>query len=731
MSRYYPASRKGGRGQGDFVDGRLTFETEHGTYRLEKEWGEDNRVTLRTPDGVLRAAGKIDELVRQALGYGEGVYNEMLLSSQRNTDSVLKTLLDASAKSDAKQEITDAASQAFAESDGISMDAIEEGIAQKILEIGGKHWDSDRDAPVRRADRWSKGLGDILKAYYAQEDAQKVLDELFRLSNEADRAAERYKLADQKAGKAAGEAEKFRTYAARLLLEKAHREKQERLEEDQNKYNQVLTQWPKQEANCRKAEALLKERADRETLDQLAAAEKAARDLNGVDQMLLKRECPTPGDIREVKNAQNSIRRLGNQLCGMNLNAMIHMLEGHSVEITSVRTGEKLAVDGEKLALTEAVKITVPGVMEMELIPADVDAAQVERDIAAQSRRCNAVLKKYQVDSAEALEALRGSIGDARLQADRFEGKLNDALKGQTLEELREKAGQVDEAAVRSAEEISQAVTALCGREDLVGFQASAKTVVDGYCKEYGSMEQLAKKLKETGEALEALEGEETSLEDIPEEYRKISDPQGYQTILDSAEKQTREEMQKDLSAKSEAAGRLESYRETIVGDPEEQLAQAQRHYQETRELLHHWQHIQQVFEERKAAVHDNPMEDISRSFRHYLELISGGRVVSEFPEEDKLQMNIYSDDYQVDYEKLSEGTKETVSLAFRLAVLDHLFPEGGGLAVFDDPFTDMDRERMLQACALLKECAQRHQIIVMTCREEYIELLGGHTVRV
>ena len=92
--------------------------------------------------------------------------------------------------------------------------------------------------------------------------------------------------------------------------------------------------------------------------------------------------------------------------------------------------------------------------------------------------------------------------------------------------------------------------------------------------------------------------------------------------------------------------------------------------------------------------------------------------------------MDIYSDNKLLDYGKLSEGTKETVSLAFRLAVLDHVFPEGGGVIVLDDPFTDMDAERVAQSCELVKECANRHQVIFLTCREEYMDLLNGNNIR-
>ena len=80
-------------------------------------------------------------------------------------------------------------------------------------------------------------------------------------------------------------------------------------------------------------------------------------------------------------------------------------------------------------------------------------------------------------------------------------------------------------------------------------------------------------------------------------------------------------------------------------------------------------------------------------------------------------------------FELLSEGTKDTVSLAFRLAVIKFLFPDGGGLAVFDDPFTDMDADRRARACELLNEFAKKNQIIFVTCDKSYADSLNGKVI--
>ena len=160
---FFPAAKKGSSIKSGSADGNLTFETKNGRYTLTKVWGDDSRCVLSTPDDVIRDSVTISAILKEALVYGEGVYSDMLLSSQRNTDVALQTILDASSRTEAKQELADAMARAFAESDGVSTDAIEQAIQAKIDELIGKHWDIEREAPARKVGRWSTGLGENSK----------------------------------------------------------------------------------------------------------------------------------------------------------------------------------------------------------------------------------------------------------------------------------------------------------------------------------------------------------------------------------------------------------------------------------------------------------------------------------------------------------------------------------------------------------------------------------------
>jgi uncharacterized protein YhaN len=123
-------------------------------------------------------------------------------------------------------------------------------------------------------------------------------------------------------------------------------------------------------------------------------------------------------------------------------------------------------------------------------------------------------------------------------------------------------------------------------------------------------------------------------------------------------------------------------------------------------------------------------MVDIEKRFKKYLDLISSGDLGLKSID-DKLNVEMASGTHKLTYNILSDGTKDTISLAFRLAMLEHLYPKGDGLAVFDDPFTDMDPKRVQQACKLIMEFAQNNQVIFLTCDEKYKDMMNGNIIAI
>lgn len=726
---YFPGARKNGARAGDFIDGKITFETDAGTYTLTKEWGTESRCTLMTPDGVIRDQATIDAILKDALLYGEGVYADMLLSSQRNTDLSLQTILDASKRTDAKQELAGAVTRAFAESDGISVEAIGEAINQKIEEITGKHWDVARGLPARKSGRWITGLGEILKAYYELEDARIVLQEIALLESEADRAASDY--AEKEAALARSEEEytRFSTFTSVLTLQSERRKTIARLESELRRIEDLLISWPTLESELDAARALQAERADRALLDKYDTAKKIHDELLAIDTSILDLPCPTDAEILQLKGAQRSITLLENKLCGMNVNAAIAILGGNAVEITLLRTGERVELNEDAAQITEAVRIVVPGVMEMQLSPANVDVASVEAQIADQKQLTDAVLQRYNVASISELEALAGRIVNARMVSENAKKRLDLVLDGLSFEELETRATRIA-SGVRSKDEIDRDILILCKTSDVARFITAKETIAASYAAEYIGIPELKAKAYDLGLELRKAKDSFSTMADVPAEYLSISDPESHLEALQRSYRAKQGLRDEAFRLKSSATSKLESYQETLKGDPTAEVEKAERAFAEQQALLDHWLHISEVFHELKDEIHDNPLQDVADRFTRNLEILSDGRISTEFPEADRLDIRIYSGNNLLDFGKLSEGTKDVVSLAFRLAVLDHLFPDGGGIIVFDDPFTDMDAARTALSWELIRDCATRHQVIFLTCKEDYLALHDGACIR-
>ncbi len=735
----FPAKKRGGKA-GDFADGRISFTCDGDTYTLSKEWSGKNvesRSILTTPDGVIRDGAQIEEILHELLVYGKGVYVDMLLNSRRISADSLVSLLDRKSK-DKNTELAEAVTATFSETDGVSLDSIERAIDEKIETMAGQHWDVARREPTRNSSgkRWEKGKGEILTLRYELEDKRKALLEMQGLEGAVDTATERCN--EYKAILDRVEAEKAELEAnIKLILGRASAIKlAESHKRAVSEYERALSEWPRAEKELEKGRRLLEERKKAEILERYSRATEYAEAVRKAAEHLATLSEPSEAEIKAAKNAASEISALERSLGGMNITAKLKKLsESTEVTVTTVRNGERERVDisDESVNITEAVKIEIPGVIEMTLTPADTDIDTVNERISALALSRNAILEKYGAADEDRLSAMRTEYTRARNDYMMAKSSADMFMNGESLEELSESAKSAE--GTRTGAEIAADIMMLCKGADLSRFVIERDTVCKRFAEGYGTQKELTiLAATERAELASALEAIERSSE-IPEIFLSITDPEGYLADKNAEIEACASTYRRLSEEKTAAQVSLERYAADFLGgkstsDLSDEVSEAQARYNEALELLDHWLSIKRVFEEKRSELTGNPIRDMAAYFEENLSYISDGSVKSDLGESDKLDMTILKNDAELDYIKLSDGTREAVSIAFRLAVLEHLFPSGGGTAVFDDPFVNMDSDRCRRACELLARAAERHQIIFLTCREEYCELLGGKEIR-
>lgn len=81
-----------------------------------------------------------------------------------------------------------------------------------------------------------------------------------------------------------------------------------------------------------------------------------------------------------------------------------------------------------------------------------------------------------------------------------------------------------------------------------------------------------------------------------------------------------------------------------------------------------------------------------------------------------KVQVTAYGEEKELGY--FSTGTRDLLGLCMRFALVDALFSEERPFLVLDDPFVNLDKDKIERAVAFLKEASERYQILYLVCHE-------------
>lgn len=739
MDLYFPKKINGP--EGDCVDGTLRFETANGTYKIAKEWerGKGN-CKLTTPDEtVIRSADAIGKILRDELGYGEGVWGEVVFASQKRQQKMVECILqDLQAKKKSsepdtiRRDLAAVVTQAVMETGGVSLDKLETELKKKLDDYQS-HWDFSADLPeggVKRGiqNEWKKKKpGQILQAYYARErlaqaqaDAEAAEKSVEKCKAEIREVSGEKKLAEEKR-------ENFLRYKSILeqhsLLQSQISGQRETLSEQEN----ALKNWPELEKAI-KISLELRQKLEYSKIRELfRKAEKIRSDCVAKENRLQALLPIDPEEIKAVQNLRSRQAELEGQIAGLNLAARIRKLGDTPVEIRSAANGLPLSAQDGELAITEAVEISVPGIMEMQLMPQGMDLDAVKEELGDIRMRISDIFKKYRVESLEELQEKSGAYDRLGAEVSNLKQSLALQLNSLSWEELEKQNAQAP-ADIPTATEVKLQIEAICKNVPIDRFIGEKEGIKRQYEERYVSIDRLRDAIEGQRQQLRENEDKLGFVKDVPEEYRDIENPDQYDSRLcDKIE-----ELEEELAALRDGLGGAErKLGEKSAEEYSEELVQAKADFEEKKAVCAHWEHIYQVFLQVKETAKGNPMQDIEEKFREYLTLISDGGVSLASPLDDRMTVKLASGNRALTYEILSNGTKDTISLAFRLAMLEHLFPDGGGLAVFDDPFTDMDPKRVEQSCRLIQKYAENNQVIFITCDAKYLQMLSGHVISV
>lgn len=785
IARYFPQKTTGR--VGDVIDGALVFEDEEGECCIRKEWEKKGGICrLTLPDGTLiRDPDALKQYLRDTLPYQEGIYGEIVFASQKRQLNCVKSIMEGLNRDKAtkdklqqtRETLLSVLNRAALETGGVALDELEKQIEQRLTQYNA-HWDDRMELPeggVKRGihNKWKKEVGLILQAYYEMEEVRGKLQKAEADEETCEKITDRIRSLEKEKELRTAEKEEFsgvRTVlkTRRILLEKLT-DQTERIRE----MEKVLQEWPKLSRQIAQAQALKEQRNQVTLLRQYEQADRIRINREAAADRLQQMMPVTQEDIDTYRKAQRRKAGLEGKMSGLSLVARIRMEKDMPVHVSQLASGEELVADGNEFQINAAVEIEIPDVMKMQLLPQDVDVDVLREEIKACDVVMNHIMDQYKTDSCDKLEEMKASYQQCQFEMERLDAQWNQILDGADWESLKtageevrykyslEAAGETrqHEQSLETAgeetaheyspetaaytvspeteeqlpnssldpDEIDDRIRALCGAGVSLEEYLGGRKAKQSACEDkYHSIEELKKQKETLEQELGQIQKEADEANQIPDKYKRIPDPDRYLTELNEEVKELEEDIRQSNAQKNELSRSMD---EVAAEEYAELLEEKVQNYEKTRKAYRHWKHISEVFQELKEQSSDNPVQDIEDHFRKYLAEISQDALDASMDE--RMEVDLASGTRRLTYDTLSDGTKDTIALAFRLAMLEHLFPEGNGLAVFDDPFTDMDPGRVRQACRLVQKFAERNQVIFTTCDNKYEEIFGNGPVNV
>lgn len=758
--------------------------------------GKENITKIKQKEGDIWRGKQAQEKLSKLLEYGVAFYKNLVFDNQSYEEEVLDWFYQFfSSEGKVASDITEIKTrlaQALSVAGGISEEKFLSLVDVKLGELSGK-WDFEKDAPEKGRgidNKWRRDIGAILIAYYDYKEAQRELEEatqveeeLAKKTKQLENLTEEKKEIEQKRAKLESQkAEIFNKSKTEKLLGNVKRELEA--------CKIVSSEWPNAKANLKEGRTFARwqqmvEKREKikgleEQIEMARKLQDEIKQLEGKEEYLEQLSI----DCEKAKKAREDIEKNQLRLSSVKLLAEICIKEPYEVKVEYAsgalsfsdqdvrekidnRTSETDLLDfisceqacyerdnknmnshpingeieqGQSFFVQEEVdgfaRISIPGIAQIQVSPKDLDVKKCQREMKRNTKIFGEILQKYCVKTIDELLEEKINWQQRLAEGEKNARELGRVLGSRTLKELEEELlnlqeeyrvslSKQGEELAADREKIRDEIKAFLKRTKKTTLEASivaAETILQQYENTYQTYEKLLQKKKR-------LEIEEKSYQKQLEQLENISmtEEEYEQKIKSLQERLKRIEQERDELTSQ--IGSLSQRENLDIAEMELDVLNLKKEWERTKKTYRYYEKIKEDFLELKKE-NRNKFEDFNKSFCENLAVITENKMeISSFE-----SLELLSGKNKITTKEiLSEGTKKTVLLAFRLAILEYFYRDelDGGVAVFDDILLDMDGERRENSALLLKKFAKKNQVIFTTCDEEIAKILGGNLIRI
>ena len=139
---------------------------------------------------------------------------------------------------------------------------------------------------------------------------------------------------------------------------------------------------------------------------------------------------------------------------------------------------------------------------------------------------------------------------------------------------------------------------------------------------------------------------------------------------------------------------------------------------------------IKSTFDSTRKYMDESSFDSVTKLFSNYFSLLTNGNYTSvEIDNEFSLKVENNKNTLRP-VSLLSAGTYDSIALALKLAVIEHILGDNKGFLILDDCLVDLDPLRKSVAIELISKFSIKHQVIFTTCSPDTASQLGGNIIQ-
>lgn len=728
---------------GDFIDGKVIISTESGDYEVFREWSNNPNILLKTPNGdLIKDENRVNTILKEALIFGESTYSSIVFAKQKDLKKSIDNII---VDEDITKELSDLLRQTLMELDGVSIDVIKKNLDLELDDLF-KRWDIEKNYPENNRginNPYKVGIGKVLESFYEKENLRIVTDRAFENEKNFEEVSKKLKEISEYRNKCHSEKIDLEVLSEDINKRSILESNMALINKNLNEYTDINTQWPKNE---QKLEFYIEE------LEKLEKRkEKFEKELLEVKKSIRKRELIQRIDKIKKINSEKDILEESLKNCKNIVDEDISLLESLNKEIINIETAINagkmiLKLNNSKKeifikrdlekeeALEENIEYSSKGFISIsnedfsiEIKSGEIDYDELSKKHLLLKSDFENSLKRLEIKDIEEGKENNKNIKEIQYNILKKSEEINYILSNSKLEKLQEE--------LKDLEDIEENID-----ESLINFELKninneiiekKSTIkineekINFWKEKYETQDRLFDMVIEEKTNLKFKEKEYEKLKPLPEEFDSTDSFLKRLSFLKEESSNLDEEVLNLRTLHLEAKNNLsdETYEELKKSSIE-----AQRNFEKNLNRGIKLLKIQKVFFQVKEDLEMDPMESLVKEFKRVLSTITLGKYDNSSIDE-TFEIELLKNGNKVPLELLSAGTYDSVALAFRFAILKHLFEENSGYVVLDDCLVDLDPMRKKEAVALIQEFGKENQIIFTTCDPTTAQMLGGNII--